>query len=64
MKKIVMSAAQVSSMFAGNAALAQEENTFDGVVSILRISNHVSTGSETGLRELPPSTMHGTGPTV
>ncbi|PDH33748.1 MAG: hypothetical protein CNF01_08890 [Halieaceae bacterium MED-G27] len=51
MKKIVMSAALVTSMLAGSTALSQEENVCDGVVSILRISNYVGAGSETGLRE-------------
>lgn len=51
MKKIVMSLAIVTSMLVAGTALAQEENACDGVVSILRISNYLGTGSETGLRD-------------
>ena len=51
MKKILLSSAIVTSMLVGGTALAKEENACDGTVSILRISNYVGTGSETGLRE-------------
>ena len=51
MKSAAVSALALVSLFSGNAAYAQESNQCDGIVSILRISNYVDSGSEEGLRE-------------
>ncbi len=50
-KNVLMSVAVIISMFIGNPAFAQEADVCDGVISILRISNYVGTGTEEGLRE-------------
>ena len=51
MKSAAVSALALVCLFSGNAAYAQESNQCDGIVSILRISNYVDSGSEEGLRE-------------
>ena len=51
MKSAVISALAFACLFSGNAAFAQESNQCDGIVSILRISNYLDSGSEEGLRE-------------
>ena len=51
MKNVLMSVIAITSMFIGNAAFAQEAPVCDGVISILRISNYVGTGTEEGLKE-------------
>ena len=51
MKNVLMSVIAITSMFIGNAAFAQEAPVCDGVISILRISNYVGTGTEEGLQE-------------
>ena len=51
MKSAAVSALALVCLFSGDAAYAQESNQCDGIVSILRISNYVDSGSEEGLRE-------------
>ncbi len=51
MKNVLMSVIAITSMFIGNAAFTQEAPVCDGVISILRISNYVGTGTEEGLKE-------------
>ena len=51
MKSAVVSVLALASLFSGSAAYAQESTPCDGIVSILRISNYVDSGSEEGLRE-------------
>ena len=51
MKSAAVSALALVCLFSGNAAYAQESTQCDGIVSILRISNYVDSGSEEGLRE-------------
>ena len=51
MKIAVVLALALTFLFSGNAAHAQESSQCDGIVSILRISNYVVSGSEEGLRE-------------
>ena len=51
MKNVLKSVIAITSMFIGNAAFAQEAPVCDGVISILRISNYVGTGTEEGLKE-------------
>ena len=51
MKSAAVSALALVCLFSGDAAYAQESNQCDGIVSILRISNYVDSGSEKGLRE-------------
>ena len=51
MKNVLVSVIAMTSMFIGNAAFAQEAPVCDGVISILRISNYVGTGTEEGLKE-------------
>ena len=51
MKSAAVSALALVCLFSGDAAYAQESNQCDGIVSILRISNYLDSGSEEGLRE-------------
>lgn len=51
MKNMLMSAVAMISLAAGNCVVAQETSECDGIISILRISNYVDTGTEEGLRE-------------
>ena len=51
MKNVLTSVIAVTSMFIGDAAFAQEATVCDGVISILRISNYLGTGTEEGLKE-------------
>lgn len=51
MKRVLMSVIAVASLVLGASAVAQETSECDGVISILRISNYVDTGTEEGLRE-------------
>jgi glutathionyl-hydroquinone reductase len=51
MKSAAVSALALVCLFSGDAAYAQKSNQCDGIVSILRISNYVDSGSEEGLRE-------------
>ena len=51
MKSAAVSTLALVCLFSGDAAYAQESNQCDGIVSILRISNYVDSGSEEGLRE-------------
>ena len=51
MKSAVVSVIALASLLSGSAAYAQESTQCDGIVSILRISNYVDSGSEEGLRE-------------
>jgi len=51
MKRVLMSVIAVASSVLGASAVAQETSECDGVISILRISNYVDTGTEEGLRE-------------
>ena len=51
MHRQAVSALALVCLFSGDAAYAQESNQCDGIVSILRISNYVDSGSEEGLRE-------------
>jgi len=51
MKRVLMSVIAVASSVLGASAVAQETGECDGVISILRISNYVDTGTEEGLRE-------------
>ena len=46
MKSAAVSALALVCLFSGDAAYAQESNQCDGIVSILRISNYVDSGSE------------------
>ncbi len=51
MKRGLMSVVAVASLILVTSAVAQETSECDGVISILRISNYVDTGTEEGLRE-------------
>ena len=51
MKSAVVSVLALASLLSGNFSFAQESSECDGVISILRISNYVKTGTEEGLRE-------------
>ena len=51
MKGAVVSVLALASLFSDNIAHAQNSIQCDGVVSILRISNYLESGSEEGLRE-------------
>ena len=51
MKSAVVSVLALASLFSGNSVYAQESSECDGVISILRISNYVKTGTEEGLKE-------------
>ena len=51
MRRVIISVLAIAYLFAGGTALAQESIQCDGIVSILRISNYVDSGSEEGLRE-------------
>ena len=51
MKSAVISMFAIASLFAVSVAYTQESIQCDGIVSILRISNYVDSGSEKGLRE-------------
>ena len=51
MKSAVISMFAIASLFAASVGYTQESIQCDGIVSILRISNYVDSGSEKGLRE-------------
>lgn len=51
MKRLLISLVAVASLVLGASAIAQETSECDGIISILRISNYVDTGTEEGLRE-------------
>ena len=51
MKSAVVLVLALASLFSDNIAYAQDSIQCDGIVSILRISNYVDSGSEEGLRE-------------
>ena len=51
MKSAVVSVLALASLFSGNCVYAQDSGECDGVISILRISNYVKTGTEEGLKE-------------
>lgn len=45
MKRLLISLVAVASLFLGASAVAQETSECDGVISIVRISNYVDTGT-------------------
>ena len=51
MKSAVVTVLALASLFSGYAVYAQASSECDGVISILRISNYVNTGTEEGLKE-------------
>ena len=51
MKSAVVSVLVLASLFSDHSVYAQESSECDGVISILRISNYVNTGTEEGLKE-------------
>ena len=51
MKSAVVSVLALASLFSGYSVYAQESSECDGVISILRISNYVNTGTEEGLKK-------------
>ena len=51
MKRLLISLVALASLVLWASAIAQETSECDGVISILRISNYVDTGTEEGLRE-------------